>query len=61
MLRDGWFRFWGFEAIFTSQGITRNSARPRAAKVWPAKLLTGRQNFYMIEIRRFRTVYTMVV
>ena len=61
MLRDGWFRFWGFEAIFTSQGITRNSAQPRVAKVWLAKLLTGRQNFYMIEIRRFRTVCTMVV
>ena len=49
MLRDGWFRFWGFESIFTSQGITGNSARPRVAKVWPAKLLTGRQNFYMID------------
>ena len=61
MLRDGWFRFWGFEAIFTSQGITRNSARPRAAKVWPAKLLTGRQNFYMIDVRRFRKMCTMAV
>ena len=34
--------------------------RIQAAKVWQAKLLTGRKNLYMIEIRKFRTVCTMV-
>ena len=61
MLRDGQFCFYGLEAIFTSKGITPNTTRPHAAKVWPAKLPTSRRNFYMIEIRRFRIVCTMVV